>query len=299
LRPAFDVFGLGALIRFLVPAPPPGHVLGRLIDQTTVAEPDARPVARAVADTIQREVPAARFPRALAPPPAAPAGGAAPDPLEAWRRRWSPATGLGRGRPSGRAVAATSGVVVVAAVAFVALARGATPAARPGADGVAVEAPVPETAPPPSEAGPDPTTTRVGPATATTSAGPTCPEVTALLQADVDGDGCADALRYADGILVAGQRRWSVGQPGDQVATGDWACQGTRTLALLHPATGDVFRFDGWAAPGHDVSVKAAARVEGGQALRTADLDHDGCHELVVERATGGPEIVRLPPAGR
>ena len=41
--------------------------------------------------------------------------------------------------------------------------------------------------------------------------------------------------------------RWALGQAGDQVATGDWSCRGTRTVVLLRPSTGEVFRFDAWA----------------------------------------------------
>ncbi len=86
----------------------------------------------------------------------------------------------------------------------------------------------------------------------------------------------------------------ALGQAGDQVATGDWSCQGLRTVALFRPSTGDVFRFDGWASPDADLRAVAVARVQGGQALRAADVDRDGCHEAVVERATGPAEVLRL-----
>ena len=116
----------------------------------------------------------------------------------------------------------------------------------------------------------------------------------AVLQADVDGDGCPEALRYADGVLEAGAIRWALGRSGDQVATGDWSCQGARTLALFRPSTGEVFRFDGWAAPGADLQAVPVGRVQGGLVLRAADVDRDGCHEAVVERATGPAEVLRL-----
>jgi hypothetical protein len=122
--------------------------------------------------------------------------------------------------------------------------------------------------------------------------------VTGLLQADVDGDGCPEALRYADGLLQSARTTWALGQAGDQVATGDWGCQGTRTLALFRPSTGEVFRFDGWAGAGHDLKATPIAVVAGGQALRAADLDRDGCHELVVERGTGAAEVIRIPRSG-
>jgi hypothetical protein len=158
---------------------------------------------------------------------------------------------------------------------------------------------------PPHEVQPGPTTTRAGlasttttPSTSTTTSVASrrnCPVANAVLQADVDGDGCPDALRYADGLLEAGDIRWALGQAGDQVAAGDWGCQGTRTLALFRPSTGEVFRFDGWATPGRDLQATAVVKVTGGVALRAADVDRDGCHEAVVERATGTAEVIRLP----
>jgi hypothetical protein len=35
--------------------------------------------------------------------------------------------------------------------------------------------------------------------------------------------------------------------------------------------------------------------VPGGQAIRAADVDRDGCHEVVVERGELPPQVVRLP----
>ena len=88
LSPAFDVFGLGALARFLAPDPPPGHVLARIADEATVADASARPSARAVAEALQHEVPAARLPRGLDPGAGArPRPPVATDPLAALRRR--------------------------------------------------------------------------------------------------------------------------------------------------------------------------------------------------------------------
>ena len=44
-----------------------------------------------------------------------------------------------------------------------------------------------------------------------------------------------------------GGHRWSVGEPGDLVAVGDWDCDGTSTPAVLRPTAGRVFVFDAWA----------------------------------------------------
>ena len=305
LSPAFDVFGVGALARFLAPNPPPGHALARVAEEAMVDDPDARPPARSVAEALQEEVPAARLPRGLAAPAPAPARPVPADPLAALRR-----SGAGARRPLrprlSVALAATAAVVVVGgAIAFASSSN--PPAPDPMAELSAV---------PPHEVQPGPTTTRAGltststPTSLPTSSTPTsvprsttvaaarreCPVATAVLQADVDGDGCPDPLRYTDGLLEADGVRWALGQAGDQVAAGDWGCQGARTLALFRPSTGEVFRFDGWATPGRDVTATAVVRVPGGVAIRAADVDRDGCHEAVVERATGAAEIIRLPP---
>ena len=300
LTPAFDLFGLGALARFLAPDPPPGHVLTTVAVEATTDDPSARPPARALAEALQ-QVPAARLPRGLtAPPPARPAPALAPaDPLAAWRERG----GLGARR---RPVRLRPSAVVVVLLAVAVVGTGAVVAGSRSAPPPVVEelaAPIP-----PEEPQPGPATTRAGldvSSTTSTSTSTTvvgarrrdCPVASAVLHADVDGDGCPESLRYTDGVLDAGVARWALGVAGDQVATGDWACQGVRTLALFRPSTGDVFRFDGWATAASDLQAAAVARVQGGQALRAADVDRDGCHEAVVERANGPAEVIRFTAA--
>jgi len=297
LSPTFDVFALGALARFLAPDPPPGHVLSTVVHQATADAPEGRPTARVLAQALQAEVPAARLPRGL-PGPARPSALPSPspaDPLAALRRAGAGARRAPRPRAS-VVVAAVVGTVVVGA-AVVAAGFRRPPAPALDAPAFAVGDPDP-----PHEAEPGPTTTRAGLSSSTSTYSPAsrgavgrrdCPPAV-----DVGlehGDGCPDALRYADGLLEAGDVRWALGQAGDQVATGDWGCQGTRTVVLFRPSTGEVFRFDGWALPGLDLKATAVARVQGGVALRAADVDRDGCHEAVVERATGTADVVRLP----
>ncbi|MCA1684319.1 MAG: hypothetical protein LC708_04245, partial [Actinobacteria bacterium] len=124
---------------------------------------------------------------------------------------------------------------------------------------------------------------------------PGCSDAPGSLIADTDADGCPEALRWTDGVVEAGDRRWAVGQAGDRVAVADWSCSGRATLALLRPATGEVFVFDGWARSGHDVVAESAGRVEGGFAIRAADTG-DGCPRVAVERGDGPP--VTLAAAG-
>jgi len=118
--------------------------------------------------------------------------------------------------------------------------------------------------------------------------------VTTPLVADTDGDGCPEALRWADGALEAGDRHWAVGQAGDRVATADWSCSGRATLALLRPATGQVFLFGAWAEPGHDLVAHVAGQVDRGFAIRAADLG-DGCPRVAVERSDGAPVTLAKP----
>src|SRR5438445_711925 len=104
---------------------------------------------------------------------------------------------------------------------------------------------------------------------------PPCRAVATALQdssamhADVDGDGCDENVTFADGVLTAGPLRMRVGAPGDQVALGRWTC-GAVSLALLRPATGEVFGFDGWATQGNSVSAVVIGRVEGADGVRAA-----------------------------
>lgn len=294
-----DVSDLGMLARSLCPPrSAEARALLRLADEAVVADPGDRPTARTLADSITAAVPGARLPRPQAPDghahaPSAPAPMTAADPLDAWRRLQSPPTSSDRAPVRVIAIAGVAALVLVTLVVAASL--------RPGRPSVA-----PVTPDEPMGLGTAATTALVTepeqpePTTALTAAptiGADCTAVPSGLAADVDGDGCADSLRYVDGVLEAGEARWTVGRPGDQVVTGDWSCTGLRTLALLRPATGELFRFDRWAAVGADAEASAFDRVDGGTALRAADLDQDGCHEMVVEREGRPPEVVRPPRA--
>ncbi|HEY8526880.1 MAG TPA: hypothetical protein VIL48_18050 [Acidimicrobiales bacterium] len=129
------------------------------------------------------------------------------------------------------------------------------------------------------------------------AAGPARPDgcrVPSVPAADVDGDGCPEPVRVEGRIVEAGGRRWSLGEPGDVAAVGDWDCDGSASPALLRPGTGDVFVFPRWASAGEPVTVDALDTVGGGTALR-ARRRPDGCDTLVVQRASGEVmvEVVR------
>jgi hypothetical protein len=117
-----------------------------------------------------------------------------------------------------------------------------------------------------------------------------CPAVEAPT-ADVDGDGCPDAVTIDGREVSAAGAHWTLGQPGDLAAVGDWDCDGRAAPALLRPSTGTVFVFPGWAPADRPVTVDPAGAVPGGTALRARPTP-DGCHELVVERDDAGDAVV-------
>ncbi|HVM06778.1 MAG TPA: hypothetical protein VM242_16615, partial [Acidimicrobiales bacterium] len=140
---------------------------------------------------------------------------------------------------------------------------------------------------PPGGPGPSPAAApsrpRPAPTSTTTAPEPVAERVWPRLPLDV-----------ADGVLTFAGVRYSVGDPGDAVVAGDWACTGEPTVALLRPASGEVFAFDAWARPGADVTARPLGVVEGATALRVTDADGDGCDDLEVERIAGAPVPVRV-----
>jgi hypothetical protein len=89
-----------------------------------------------------------------------------------------------------------------------------------------------------------------------------------------------------DGVITIGTQRFSVGLPDDRVAVGDWNCDGVMTPALLRPATGAVFVFDGWATEGADVSVSPTRIIAGAVDVVARD-NGNGCSTLIVVRDDG------------
>jgi hypothetical protein len=169
------------------------------------------------------------------------------------------------GRPFGRAVAVVGAFAVLAAVgagvaAIASGPGGGADASRPAADGTG------------------------------------CPAVVAPA-ADVDGDGCREVLVVSGTTVDAGVARWTLGEPGDLVAVGDWDCDGQATVALLRPASGDVFLFDTWAALDRPVTVAPTDRVAQSGAIRAepAGTEDRPCDRLVVDLAAGGSTIVAVP----
>ncbi len=122
---------------------------------------------------------------------------------------------------------------------------------------------------------------------------PDCPHVPGPA-ADIDGDGCPNQLTVDGAMVTAGDARWTLGQPGDQVTLGDWDCDGSASAALLRPPTGDVFVFPDWAQPGAAVSVTPIQRVEEAVGIHTEPGDPP-CDRLVVDLASGPPRTIEVP----
>jgi hypothetical protein len=279
------------------------------------AVPTQRPGARQLADAVHDAVPGARLPRneAASVPPPAPrvdviAGAAGLRPLETWRRSHAVTGRAVQPRRGLRLVGgALAGLAAVGGGLLIVMRGSSSTAASPaGAPSTvpisAATAASTVVAPPTSATRVVTTTAALRPATPPSTVRPMptggrsdCPALPGPLSADVDGDGCAEAIRYVAGVVEAGGLRWSVGEPDDVVAVGDWSCSGTRALAVLRPRTGEVFTFTGWATAGHEVQAPLLAQVPGAQTVRAADLDADGCNELVVERTAGAPAVLRAP----
>ena len=125
-----------------------------------------------------------------------------------------------------------------------------------------------------------------------TSTTPTCDPAIGAVVADVDGDGCDEVLGWSAGVLTTPAGEFAVGEPGDELLVGDWDCDGRATPGLYRPATGAVFLFDAWAETGTDLTVEPVRVVPGGEHATAADLDGDGCTEVVVHDPSGEPVVV-------
>lgn len=88
-----------------------------------------------------------------------------------------------------------------------------------------------------------------------------------LEEADVDGNGCPDAVLRSGHVLLraspaGGTERFVVGEPGDLAVVGDWDCDGLATPGVYRRDAGRAFMFDRWAvrgAPLPSSSVVAAS----------------------------------------
>jgi hypothetical protein len=131
------------------------------------------------------------------------------------------------------------------------------------------------------------------PATATASAVPLprCPSAIGPV-ADVDGQGCPEAVAVHGRTLSVGANRFTVGRQGDRVAVGDWDCDGSATPAVVRPSTGEVFVFPSWGAAGRPLTVHPTTVVERAVAPVATVSPGSSCTRLSVRRAGGPPVAV-------
>ena len=109
---------------------------------------------------------------------------------------------------------------------------------------------------------------------------------------DVDGDGCAERIRITAGFVSVDGIRYPVGAPGDQVAVGDWDCDGIATVAIVQPG-GRVYLFEDWPQQAPLVGTLVA---ELPPPVELADVARGACNELTV-RYSEGSWYLPLPAA--
>src|SRR6202035_5148902 len=97
-----------------------------------------------------------------------------------------------------------------------------------------------------------------------------------------------------DGTLTVGSRRYGVGQAGDVAVIGRWTC-GAATLALLRPASGDVWVFAAWPADDTPIQPAFDASVPGARGL--AVRARGGCDALLATIHDGRQVDIPVPRA--
>lgn len=100
---------------------------------------------------------------------------------------------------------------------------------------------------------------------------------------DVTGDGCAEQIDLTAGFVSVDGARYPIGEAGDQVAVGDWDCDGVATVALVQPG-GQVYVFDSW--PRHTPLVGRLV-ADLAPPVQLADVPRGACNELLVRYAEG------------
>jgi tRNA A-37 threonylcarbamoyl transferase component Bud32 len=99
----------------------------------------------------------------------------------------------------------------------------------------------------------------------------------------------------AAGIVEHEGHRYHVGEPGDEVAIGDFGCRGVEVAVVLRPGSGEVFVFDGWADESADRVAEAFTVVPIGSHLVAPGADQQGCVPLKATAPDGHDLPVLLP----
>src|SRR5699024_5984768 len=99
---------------------------------------------------------------------------------------------------------------------------------------------------------------------------------------DIDGDGCPDPVGVDGNVVIAGERRYLIGEPGDRIRIADWNCDGSATAAIVRPDTGEIFAFSDWVADEDPLTVEAATIVA--EATDLEPPDDEDCQTSVLRR---------------
>ena len=130
------------------------------------------------------------------------------------------------------------------------------------------------------------------------AARPPCPGVPAVpsgdsvQQGDLLGQGCVSWVRIRGAVVeaaVPGRSRLvrvRVGRRTDQVLLGDWDCNGSDTVAVYRPATGEVFEFGSWPRSRGGLTSESgvATGFDSGVAVVTST---NGCDRVTVKPPIG------------
>jgi hypothetical protein len=110
-----------------------------------------------------------------------------------------------------------------------------------------------------------------------------------LLVGDVNGDTCPETLIDRAGIVTVpagvfgtAAVRFRIGYPGDQIAVGDWDCDGVESAGLYRPGSGEVLYFDRWPAEGAELEPALVAVLPTGGQVRVAPRHPDACATLAI-----------------
>jgi hypothetical protein len=96
-------------------------------------------------------------------------------------------------------------------------------------------------------------------------------------------------------VVATGDGRFSIGQSGDVVLTGDWYCRGSPVPALLRPTTGEVFVFDRFPTAAEDVPGRVLATVPGATSLRAVTSARPDCPGLAAVQPGRAPKPIPIP----
>lgn len=110
---------------------------------------------------------------------------------------------------------------------------------------------------------------------------------------DITGDGCAEQILFGEGFVAVDGVHYPVGEAGDQLAVGDWDCDGIATLALVQEA-GRVYVFESWPDV---VPLTGNLVADLPPPLLLQDAPQGACNQLVVHYAEGSWHLP-LPPPG-